>query len=310
MLNARGRRTVATARVLVNATGPWTAQFSEFVLRSQKKAPVRLVKGSHIVVPQLFHHGRAYLFQNRDGRIVFAIPFHTDFTLIGTTDTDYADDLSALAPTHADIVYLCDAVSQYFRRTVSPGDVVWAFAGVRPLYDDGRDRAQDVTRDHVLELDSGFRRAALLTLYGGKLTTYRVVAEEAVDKLASFFTPEPKWTATAPLPGGDVEGRSLTQFADDVKARWPFLSEPHAQRLAGAYGSRVTQILQSARRLDDLGPVLGSDLTGAEVRYLMRQEWAETADDVLWRRSKLGLRFSPSQREALAQFMAAATGAP
>jgi glycerol-3-phosphate dehydrogenase len=310
VLNARGRRTIATARVLVNATGPWTSQFSEFVVRSSTKAPVRLVKGSHIVVPKLFDHGRAYLFQNRDGRVVFAIPFHRDFMLIGTTDSDFTDDLSSLTATHADMVYLCNAVSEYFRNPVSPGDVVWAFAGVRPLYDDGKDKAQEVSREHMLELDSGFRRATLLTLYGGKLTTYRRVAEEAVDMIASFFTPGPAWTAKAPLPGGDFDGQTLPQVTADVRQKWPFLSDTHAERLAGAYGTWVSRFLGSARRLDDLGPCLGADLTAAEVRYLMRYEWAETADDVLWRRSKLGLKFSPEQREALAQFMTGATGAP
>jgi glycerol-3-phosphate dehydrogenase len=308
VLNARGRRTIATARVLVNATGPWTAQFSEFVLRAPSKAPVRLVKGSHIVVPRLFDHGRAYLFQNRDRRVVFAIPFHRDFTLIGTTDSDFTDDLGSLAPTHADIVYLCSAVSEYLRNTVSPGDVVWAFAGVRALYDDGTDKAEEISREHVLQLDSGFRRAALLTLYGGKLTTYRTVAEQAVDMIASFFTPGPPWTKSAPLPGGDLGGRTLQQFAADVRRKWPFMTEVHVERLAGAYGARVERVLDTARRLEDLGPCLGADLTAAEVRYLMRYEWAETADDVLWRRTKLGLRFSPAQREALAQFMTGATG--
>ena len=308
VFNARGRRTVATARVLINTTGPWTAQFGEFVLHAPEKAPVRLVKGSHIVVPKMFDHGRAYLFQNRDGRVIFAIPFHRDFTLIGTTDTDYDEDLSSLAPTHAEIIYLCDAVNEYFRQSISPTDVVWAFAGVRSLYDDGREKAQEISRDHVLEIDSGFRRAALITLYGGKLTTYRRVAEEAVDKIASFFTPGPAWTASAPLPGGDLGKQSFDAFVAETKARWPFLAPSHAARLAAAYGSRVGRVLGDTRRYEDLGPRLGADLTAAEVRYLMRHEWAETPDDVLWRRTKLGLRCSPEQREALAQFMAAATG--
>jgi glycerol-3-phosphate dehydrogenase len=310
VLNARGRRTIATARVLVNTTGPWTLEFNEFVLRASKKPPVRLVKGSHIVVPRLFDHGRAYLFQNHDGRIVFAIPFHHDFTLIGTTDTDFSGDLGALAPTHAEIVYLCDAVNEYFRNTVSPGDVVCAFAGVRPLYDDGRDKAQEVTREHVLELDSGFRRAPLLTLYGGKLTTYRVVADQAVDKIASFFTPGPPWTAKARLPGGDLAGLTIAQFTADVRREWPFLSELQADRLAGAYGSNIERILGPARRCEDLGQDFGAGLTAAEVVYLMRHEWAETADDVLWRRSKLGLLLGRPQKETLAQFMAGAAGAP
>lgn len=308
VLNSRGRRSIATARVLVNATGPWTAQFSEFALRARTKAPVRLVKGSHIVVPRLYDHGRAYLFQNRDGRIIFTIPFHRDFTLIGTTDSDFSEDLGALAPTHADTVYLCNAVNEYMRHTVSPGDVVWTFAGVRSLYDDGTEKAQEVSREHVLQLDSGFRRAALLTLYGGKLTTYRDVSEKAVDMIASFFTPGPAWTRDAILPGGDLGTRTLQQFSQDVLNRWPFLTEPHAERLSDAYGSRVERILGNARQIEDLGQCFGADLTAAEVRYLMQHEWAETADDVLWRRSKLGLTFSPAQKDVLTQFMVGATG--
>jgi glycerol-3-phosphate dehydrogenase len=310
VLNTRGRRIVATARVLVNTTGPWTAQFSASVLGSKEKSPVRLVKGSHIVVPRMFDHGRSYLFQNNDGRVIFAIPFHRDFTLIGTTDTDFDGDPGALAATDADIGYLCNAVNEYFRQAISPDDVVWAFAGVRSLYDDGRSRAQDVTRDHVLNIEAGNRRAPLVTLYGGKLTTYRRVAEDAIDKVARFVAPGPAWTASAPLPGGDLGNRSFGAFAAETHARWPFLGPAHAARLAAAYGSRVGRVLRDARRYADLGPLLGADLTGAEVRYLMRHEWAETPDDVLWRRTKLGLRFSPEQREALAQFMAGATGAP
>jgi glycerol-3-phosphate dehydrogenase len=309
ILSTRGRRSVATARVLVNATGPWTVQFTEMVLRSRKKAPVRLVRGSHIVVPRLFDHDRAYLFQNPDRRIVFAIPFQRNFTLIGTTDNDFIGDLTALAPTRDEIMYLCEAASGYFRDIVSSGDVVWAFSGVRALYDDGRSAAQDVARDHVLAVDSGFRLAPLLNLYGGKLTTYRRVAEETLDKLSEFFVPKPAWTAGVPLPGGDLGADTFDDFIVGVKRKWPFLSDEHALRLGLAYGSRVERILGSAQRLEDLGTCLGGDLTAAEVRYLMRFEWAETADDVLWRRTKLGLSFSPSEKQALAQFMASAIGA-
>jgi glycerol-3-phosphate dehydrogenase len=308
VLNSRGRRSIASSRVLVNAAGPWTGQLSEFVLRSCEKPPVRLVKGSHIVVPRLYDHDRAYLFQSKDGRVVFAIPFQRNFTLIGTTDSDFSDDLSALAPSHADIVYLCNAINDYFRTPVSPGDVVWAFAGVRPLYDDGRHKAQEVSREHVLALDSGAGRAALLTLYGGKLTTSRDVAAKAVDMIASFFTPGPAWTKTTVLPGGDLRGRTLAQFTDDVQHEWPFLTTAHAERLAQAYGNRVESILQDTRQIEDLGPRFGVDLTAAEVRYLMRYEWAESVEDVLWRRTKLGLQFSQAQKDALAHFMVSATG--
>jgi len=308
VLNMRGRRAVATARILVNATGPWTAQFSEMVLRQKKRAPVRLVRGSHIVVRKLFHHDRAYVLQNTDRRIVFAIPFHHDFTLIGTTDEDFVGDLAALAATGKEIDYLCDAVNLYFRDLVSSGDVVWAFSGVRALYDNGRKAAQDVTRDDKIVLDAGMGRAPLVTLYGGKLTTHRSVAEEVMKAIGSYFTPREPWTGTAALPGGDLAGDTFEDFVARVKRDWPFLEDGQAARLAGAYGGRVGRILGSAKTPDDLGAAFGAGLTAAEVRYLMRHEWAETAEDVLWRRTKLGLVFSAAQKEALARFMAGAVG--
>jgi glycerol-3-phosphate dehydrogenase len=309
VLNRRGHRSVVTARVLINATGPWTALFSEMALRQKEKAPVRLVKGSHIVVPKLFDHSRAYIFQNTDRRIVFAIPFQRDYTLIGTTDTDFAGDLASVTADSAEINYLCDAVSIYFRDLVSIGDVVWAYAGVRPLYNNGKRAAQDTTRDHVVQVDTAFRRAPLVSLYGGKLTTYRSMSEEVVEKIASWFAPTKPWTRHAKLPGGDLGGRTLEEFRAEARARWPFLDEDHADRLADAYGSRIDRVLDAAAKPEDLGPDLGHTLTAAEVRYLMRHEWAETADDVLWRRTKLGLKFSRQQKQALAQFMAGA-GAP
>ena len=309
VLNHRGKRSVVTARVLINATGPWTSLFSEMIARQKKKAPVRLVKGSHIVVPKLFDHSRGYIFQNTDRRIVFAIPFHRDYTLIGTTDNDFIGDLASVTATSEEINYLCDAVSIYFRNLVSIGDVVWAFAGVRPLYDNGKRAAQDTTRDHVLKVDTAFRRAPIVSLYGGKLTTYRSMAEEVVEKVASWFTPTKPWTKDAKLPGGDLGGETIEQFRASVKSRWPFLEEDHADRLIDAYGGRVDRVLGTAVSLADLGPDLGHTLTAAEVRYLMRHEWAESATDVLWRRTKLGLKFSKQQKEALAQFMASAAGA-
>jgi glycerol-3-phosphate dehydrogenase len=192
---------------------------------------------------------------------------------------------------------------------VSIGDVVWAYAGVRPLYDNGKRAAQDTTRDHVVKVDTAFRRAPLVSLYGGKLTTYRSMSEEVVEKIASWFPPTKPWTRHTKLPGGDLGGRTLEEFRAEVRARWPFLDQDHADRLTDAYGSRIDRVLDAATKPDDLGPDLGHTLTAAEVRYLMRHEWAETADDVLWRRTKLGLKFSRQQKEALAQFMANA-GAP
>jgi glycerol-3-phosphate dehydrogenase len=306
-LQTHGRRGAVTARVLVNATGPWTAGFADAVLRLPKPEPVRLVKGSHIVVPRHYDHAGAYIFQNTDRRVVFAIPFERDFTLIGTTDESFSGDPETIAPNRAEIRYLCDAVNGYFRETVAPDHVVWAFAGVRSLYDDGSRKAQDVTRDYVLALDTGFRAAPLLNVYGGKITTYRRLAEATLAKLADFFVLQPSWTADEPLPGGDLKGERIEQFAERFKQTHPYLPAVQADRLVHAYGTRASDLLAGARRLDDLGARFGENLTAAEVRYLMRYEWAQSAEDVLWRRSKLGLSFSTPDTQKLAHFMAGAT---
>ena len=302
-LMSHGRREVRTARILVNAAGPWTGVVTETVIRLSERAPVRLAKGSHIVMKKLFPHDRGYVFQGPDGRVVFALPYQQDFTLIGTTDLEFEGDLSNLVPTSDEISYLCEVVDLYFRDTVLPTDVVWAYSGVRSLHDDGSAKAGDVTRDYVVALDQRFHTAPLLTIYGGKITTYRRLAETALARVEDFFVAGPAWTAGVPLPGGDFAPDGLDDQIARARDRWPFLSADHARRLVCAYGTRVDRVLGDAQRLDDLGTRFGADLTAAEVRYLMRHEWAETADDVLWRRSKLGLRLSAAERDALAHFM-------
>ncbi len=299
-----GRREIVTARVLVNATGPWVALVAEQILRRNTSIPVRLVKGSHIVVPKLFGHDHAYIFQGGDGRVVFAIPYERDFTLIGTTDEDYDGDPGAVAASSNEITYLCRTANAYFRETVEPEHVVWAYAGVRPLHGDRTQAAKDISRDYVLALDAPHREAPLLTVYGGKITTYRRLAEAALEKIADFFVTGPAWTAHAPLPGGDFPWDGFEALVARACGLWPFLSEAHARRLVAAHGTRVDRILGQARSLEDLGPCFGTELTGAEVRHLMRCEWAERAEDVLWRRSKLGLRLGAEAREALERFMA------
>src|SRR6266699_1427080 len=251
-----------------------------------------LVKGSHIVVPKLFGHDHAYIFQGGDGRVVFAIPYERDFTLIGTTDEDYDGDPGAVAASSDEITYLCRTANAYFRETVEPEHVVWAYAGVRPLHGDRTQAAKDISRDYVLALDAPHREAPLLTVYGGKITTYRRLAEAALEKIADFFVTGPAWTAHAPLPGGDFPWDGFEALVARACGLWPFLSEAHARRLVAAHGTRVDRILGQARSLEDLGPCFGTELTGAEVRHLMRCERAERAEDVLWRRSKLGLRLS------------------
>ena len=307
ILNVQGRRDVATARVLVNAAGPWAGIVAETVLRMQGPPRMRLVKGSHIVVRRLFDHGRGYIFQNPDGRIVFALPFHDDFTLIGTTDADFAADLDAVAPSADEVIYLCRSVSEYFREPVGPEHVVWAFAGVRSLYDDGAGKPEDVTRDYKLTLDERFGEAPVLTVYGGKITTYRRLAEAVLAMLSHFFHAHPPWTAKAPLPGGDFLWDGIDTQVARARRTWPFLTEAEARRLVHAYGTRVDRVLGDARTRDALAPWFGA-LSAAEVRYLMKHEWARTADDVLWRRSKLGLRLTAGERTALDAFMPGAAG--
>ena len=306
ILNARGAREVITARVLVNAAGAWVDTVAETVLRQKPSGRLRLDKGSHIVVPRLYDHDRAYILQAPDGRVVFAIPFQRDFTLIGTTDQGFSGDPAIVASTEAEIDYLCGVVSTYFRATIVTADVVWAYAGVRALYDDGARKPQDVGRDYTLVLDRAFGVAPLLTVYGGKLTTFRRLAEDALSRLAPYFPPAPAWTANSSLPGGDFAYDGLATLVGRTQQQWPFLRKEHAERLVVAYGTRVDQVLQSAKRPQDLGVWLGADLTAAEVHYLMAKEGAQTADDVLWRRSKLGLRLAQNERAALEQFMTCA----
>ena len=304
VLNSRGRRDVATARVLVNAAGPWIGEVADTVIRQPLPAPVRLIKGSHIVVRRRFEHQCGYLLQAADGRVVFALPFAEDFTLIGTTDENFVGDLKSPAPDPDEITYLCDAVNQYFRDKVTPDELVWSFSGVRGLYDDGADKPEDVTRDYELVLEEKIGEAPLLTVYGGKITTHRKLAEAAMDRIGKFFEARPPWTAGSTLPGGDFAPDGFSSLVAETIGRWPFLSEPHARRLVRAYGRRGERILADAQSMDDLGPRFTGDLTGAEVRYLIENEWAQTTEDVLWRRSKLGLKATAEQRTAIGQFIA------
>jgi glycerol-3-phosphate dehydrogenase len=308
VLDVRGRRDIATARVLVNATGPWIKLFADGVLRDTAPVPARLDKGSHIVVPRLFDHDRGYIFQTRDARVVFALPFERDFTLIGTTDQGFVGDPGGVKASAEEIGYLCETANQHFRAAIGAADVVWSFAGVRSLHDDGSKRAQDVSRDYVLTLDERAGEAPLLTVFGGKITTYRRLAEQAIDRVAHVVGASPAWTRDSHLPGGEFALGDVEALVAKTRKSRPFLNERHVRRLVRAYGTRVERVLGPARRLEDLGPRFGADLTGAEVRYLMDQEWAQTEDDVLWRRSKLGLTFSPEERNRLAKFMTVAVG--
>jgi glycerol-3-phosphate dehydrogenase len=303
VLNARGQRDVVTARILINAAGAWSELFAETALRQAPQHRLILDKGSHIVVRRLFDHDRAYILQTADGRVVFAIPFERDFTLIGTTDQAFAGDPSVVLPSGEEIDYLCNAANEYFRAKIGAADVVWAFAGVRSLYDDRARKPQDIGRDYALILDERFGEAPMLTVYGGKITTYRRLAEDALARLAHFFPRSRPWTASNALPGGDFVYDGIETLIERTQRTWRFLTAEHARRLVRAYGTRVDRVLGEAAGLDDLGLRFGADLTAAEVHYLMKKEWAQTADDVLWRRSKLGLRLSKAQTEVLDRFM-------
>lgn len=304
-----GRRSTVQAGAVINAAGPWVAQVMGSGLPSGDAVRrIRLVQGSHIVVPRLYDHDRCYIFQNGDGRIVFAIPYETDFTLIGTTDQDYKGDPGAVHASETEISYLCAAASEYFRRPIARADVVWSYSGVRPLVDDGATAAQAATRDYVLALDAATGTPPLLSVYGGKITTYRKLSEAAFAKLGPHLpaAPAPGWTSRQPLPGGDFPVDGVEALVGRVRTRYPFLAPAHALRLVRAYGTRVPEVLGDAASMADLGRAFGATLTEAEVRWMMREEWAERAADIVWRRTKLGLRLTAEEIEALDAFMAAA----
>jgi glycerol-3-phosphate dehydrogenase len=304
-----GEREQIQARTLVNAAGPWVARTLSDVAKVETTARIRLVQGSHIVVPKLFDHDRCYIFQNTDGRIVFAIPYEQDFTLIGTTDQDYQGELGDIRISAEEITYLCSLANGYFARQITPKDVVWSYSGVRPLYDDGASAAQAATRDYVLAVDADDGQPALLSVFGGKITTYRRLAEHALEKLSPFLggnaAGNKGWTGREPLPGGEFPVERIAAQVDQLINRYGFLSRPHAARLVRMYGTRAKDMLGAAQSAADLGRDFGATLTEAEVDYLMREEWAGRADDVLWRRSKLGLRLSAEQAAAVDDAMAA-----
>jgi glycerol-3-phosphate dehydrogenase len=303
-----GARESMTARRLVNAAGPWVADVLRQRLAEKTKASVRLVQGSHIVVKKLYDHDRCYFFQNNDGRIFFAIPYRGDFTLIGTTDRDYQGDPAKVAASADEIAYLLGAANVYFRRQLVREDVVWAYSGVRPLYDDGASEARAATRDYVFELD--MQGPPLLSIFGGKITTYRRLAMEALDKLGIGHGPLGEgWTGREPLPGGDFPMGSIDALADRLALEKPFLTPGQAQRLARAYGTLAWDVVGAARSVQDLGEDFGAGLTLAEVDYLRREEWAMSAEDVLWRRSKLGLTLNAEAAERIGRVLRDAVGA-
>jgi glycerol-3-phosphate dehydrogenase len=297
----RGHRQVITARALANASGAWTASVAETVLR-MPLPNLNAIKMSQIIVRRLFDTDNVYVFQNSDRRLIFASPYERDFTLIGTVGQTFKGDPAVVSVDAGDVAYLCDAANRYFRERVEPVDVVRTFSGANMVMGVAIKRG---AREGGMTFDRRRGKAPLLTIFGGDVTTSRLRAEQAVSRLTPFYPMSPRWTANAPLPGGDFAGTRFEAEVDAARERWRFLSEAQAERLVAAYGSRLKAVLGDATGRADLGPAFGPELTGAEVRYLMAKEWARFPDDILWRRSKLGLTMPPQDREALALFMAA-----
>lgn len=292
-------RSVA-ARAVVNAAGPWVAPIARMALRHTAISPpnLRLVKGSHIVVPKIHGTAKAYIFQNDDGRVVFALPYEQDFTLIGTTDTPYTGDPRDVTADAADDAYLLAIANRYFRKQLTSSDIIWRFAGVRPLDDDGSANPSAVSRDYRLQLDAG-STPPILHVIGGKITTYRKLAEAALDLLKPHLTIGPAWTAHAPLPGGDVGAHGYDAWFEDLARRRPGFTRTELARLARRYGTRIDVLIGDAKSSADMGRDLGRALSEREVAFLKTEEWAATAEDVLWRRTKTALRVAPEKRSDL-----------
>src|SRR5258705_293618 len=298
----RGFRQIVTARAVANATGAWTPSVAETVLRVPPPK-VAALQMDQIVRRRLFDNDNVYVFQNSDGRLIFASPYERDFTLIGTAGHAFKGDPAIVAMAAGDVAYLCDAANRYFRERIETVDVVRTLSGANMVM---KPAGKLAPRDRAMALDYRRGKAPLLTVFGGDVTTSRLRAERAVSKLTPFYPMSARWTAKAPLPGGDFAWDRFDSEVDEVRERWRFLGEDQARRLVAAYGSNVKAVLGDAKERGDLGLAFGPELTGAEVRYLMKNEWARFPDDVMWRRSKLGLTMSQADLQALAAFMAAA----
>lgn len=296
------------ARLVVNAAGPWVDKLLRGAAGDNGAHNVRLVQGSHIVTRKLFDHDRCYIFQNSDQRIFFAIPYERDFTLIGTTDRDFNGDLDEFGISEQETDYLLAGASEYFKNPVSRDDIVWSYSGVRPLFDDGASAAQEATRDYVLRVDGGPDDPALINVFGGKITTYRRLAESMLEKIeARLGAKGGAWTADAPLPGGAFPADGAQRLIADLQAQFRGLPAGLIERLVRHYGTLARNILGDAKTPEELGPNFGADLYAAEVRYLMKAEWARSAEDVLWRRTKLGLRLSQAEANRLNDWMSGQT---
>lgn len=302
--DAGGGRTRVVAKAVVNATGPWVAEFLRGVDGLAKPVRVRLVKGSHIVVPRKIAGDHAYILQNHDRRIVFLLPFEREFTLIGTTEVALDRPADGAVITEEETRYLCDAANRYLSAPVRPGEVVWSYAGVRALYDDGKATPTDVTRDYFLQLDRAGNGAPILSVIGGKITTYRRLAEVALEKLSgSLAVPDRCWTAAAPLPGAAAGRFDYVGFLGSMLTRHSALPAGLVEGVVRRHGSLAVDVLGGADNVSGMGTHFGAGLTAREVDYFIEREWARSADDVLWRRSKAGLHMSPAERAAVADYV-------
>lgn len=295
-----------TARAIVNAAGPWVKAVLNERLRQPSADNVRLVRGSHIVLPRLYEGDHAFILQNDDRRVVFMIPYGEHHTLVGTTDVPHEGDPSRPEASAAEVDYLCRAASRYLARAVNVADVVWQYAGVRPLYDDGTVNPSAITRDYVLRLDTDQGSAPVLSVFGGKITTYRRLAEHALEKLAPWFRSMgmgPGWTADAALPGATIPRGDRASFEQHLAQRYPRLPQPLLHVLAGRHGALTYDVLGKAATVAELGEFFGAELYAREIDYLVEHEWAMSAEDVLWRRTKAGLHMTPAQQEAVARYL-------
>jgi glycerol-3-phosphate dehydrogenase len=308
-IDNKGNRETVRAKALINSAGPWVSQVLGQVVGQNEPAKIRMVKGSHLVVDKLYDHDRCYIFQNADGRICFAIPYEQNYTLVGTTDEDHKGDPGKPEISDAEIDYMLKAVSEYFKKPVTRANLKWSYSGIRPLYDDGASKAQEATRDYVLKLDKPDGQAPMLSVFGGKITTARKLAESVMDEMKPFFSSmSAPWTAKSHLPGGDVSYDQVEATISALQKKYSFLKPANVRRLFRAYGSDVEKILGDARFATDLGKFFGP-VCEKEIEHLRNNEWVETADDILWRRSKLGLHMSSDEQQALRNYMDASTTA-
>ena len=302
---ASGERYTVNARIIVNAAGPWVADVLHQRIGVRSGPDVRLVKGSHIVVPRLYAGDQAYVLQNPDRRIVFVIPYQGEYTLIGTTDVDWSEGPGRAAITPEETDYLCETVNRYFRQPITPQHVVWSYAGLRPLIDSPEAAASELTRDYALELDAPAGVAPVLSVFGGKITTYRPLAERVLARLASHLPRlAPPWTGNAPLPGGDFGPEGLRGYSESAWHRWPFLWPQELRRLVHAYGTRLDRVLEGAKNRSGLGQSFGGGLTQREADYLLREEWASSSEDMYWRHTKTGLGASAGDQQRLNAYLA------